>query len=170
MVPEIVQILMQQTPFQFDFGTDYIAAIRSILNVLYALSINGFVIFILVGFMVFATGLSDGTAKGLVFAGVLLYFIGPMVTNALASLAGVGGLTIESATTTFYSIFGMYESQMIALLVMIGDGVMAICILVGAILYFNPTASDLKSRGHSLIVRGIMLAPILAYMHIVPLL
>lgn len=163
-------LLLLQSPFEFEFGTQYLAALETLLNLFYALAVNGYLILVLVGFMIFATGLSDSTAKGLVIGGIFLFIAGPMITNYFANMAGLGALTVESATTTFYGLFGMYESQFIALLVLIGDGVMAICILVGAILYFNPTSGELKARGHSLIVRGIMLAPILAFMHLVPFL
>ncbi|MFW9918282.1 MAG: hypothetical protein ACFFED_01670 [Candidatus Thorarchaeota archaeon] len=166
----LTSILLLQSPFPFDFGTEYLGALTTLLNLFYALAVNGYLILVLVGFIVFATGLSDGTAKGLVIFGVFLFFVGPMITNYFASMAGLGVLTIESATSTFYGLFGMYESQVVALIVLIGDGVMAVCILVGAILYFNPTSGDLKARGHSLIVRGVMLAPVLAFMHVVPFL
>jgi len=170
MYPDVYSILLMQEPFQFEFATEYLAALTTILNLFYAFAVNGYLILVLIGFIVFATGLSDGTAKGLVIFGVFLFFIGPLIANFFANMAGLGVLTIDSATTTFYGLFGMYESQVVALIVLIGDGVMAICILVGAILYFNPTSGDLKSRGHSLIVRGIMLAPVLAFMHVVPFL
>jgi len=146
------------------------AALTTLLNLLYAVAVNGYLILVLLGFIIFATGLSDGTAKGLVIFGVFLFFLGPIISNYFASLAGLGVLTLESATSTFYGVFGMYESQVVELIVLLGDAVMAVCILVGAILYFNPTSGDLKARGHSLMVRGVMLAPILAFMHVVPFL
>ncbi len=168
MIPEIVAILLLQLPFDFNPSEVWLNAMKNVLNVLYAIAVDGYILLVLLGFMVFATGLSDGTAKHLVGFGVLLFFLGPTVTNVLAKLAGMGPLTLESATATWYGLFGVYESQLVALMVMFGEVVMAVCILVGAILYFNQTSNDLKSRGHSLMVRGVMLAPILAFMYVVP--
>ena len=118
--------------------------------------------------MIYATGLSDGFSKILVIGGVVLYFVGPTLANFLADSAGLGLLSIESAQSTWYALFGIYETQMIALMITIGDIVVAICILVGAILYFTPSSGDLKSRGYSLVVRALIFAPILAFLHIAP--
>ncbi|MFX1367593.1 MAG: hypothetical protein ACFFAY_03240, partial [Promethearchaeota archaeon] len=66
------------------------------------------------------------------------------------------------------SLIGMTDAEIVSLLVLLGDMLAATCVLVGAILYFTPSANDLKSRGQSLIVRAIMFAPILAFFHITP--
>ncbi|MFW9909096.1 MAG: hypothetical protein ACFFEF_11005 [Candidatus Thorarchaeota archaeon] len=160
--------LLLQTPFEVTPLPEWLGVIETILNLLYAVSVNGYLLFILIGFMVYTTGLSDGFAKGLVVTGIGIYFVGPMFANFLASAAGLGMLSFDNATATWYGVFGLYESQLVALLIAIGDIVAAVCVLVGAILYFNPTSGDLKSRGHSLVVRALIFAPILAFLHIAP--
>jgi hypothetical protein len=60
----------------------------------------------------------------------------------------------------------MTDAELISLLVWLGDAVTAICLLVGAILYFTPNANDMTAKGKSLLVRALMLAPILAFFHV----
>ncbi len=160
--------LVLQLPYDMGPLPEWLDAMEWVLNLLYAFAVNGFLILILLGFMIYTTGLSDGFSKLLVVGGVALYFVGPPLANFLADSAGLGLLSIENAQSTWYALFGIYETQMLALMVIIGDIVVAICILVGAILYFTPSSGDLKSRGYSLVVRALIFAPILAFLHIVP--
>jgi hypothetical protein len=141
--------------------------VSDILNVFFALAIRGYLIFVLIGFMVYATGLGDGLAKFLVGLGIVLYFVGPLIVNLFAQFSGVETITLESATTAWLQFVGMSDVELISLLVWLGDAVAAICLLVGAILYFTPNANDITGKGKSLIVRALMLAPILAFLHVV---
>ena len=139
-----------------------------ILNGLYALAIRGYLILVILGLIVYATGLSDDLAKGLVAFGIGLYLFGPIIVNLFASSAAIGPVTPQSATLTWLDLFGMSDSEMIYLLVWIGDIVAATCCLAGAILYFTPSDKGLTERGKSLIVRALILAPILAFFHVAP--
>ena len=165
---DVLLALVMQLPYDMGPLPEWLDAMEWVLNMLYAFAVNGFLILILLGFMIYATGLSDGFSKLLVIGGVALYFVGPTLANFLADSAGLGLLSIESAQSTWYALFGIYEAQMVALMVTIGDIVVGICILVGAILYFTPSSGDLKSRGYSLVVRALIFAPILAFLHIAP--
>ena len=158
--------LLFQSPFDFQVPDAWFSTVYDILNVFFALAIRGYLILVLIGMMVYATGLSDGLAKVLVGFGIVLYFGGPFILNIFGQLSGVETVTIESATTTWLRVVGMTDTELISLLVWLGDAVAATCILVGAILYFTPNANDLTARGKSLIVRALILAPVLAFVHV----
>ncbi|MFX0046286.1 MAG: hypothetical protein ACFE8Z_10605, partial [Candidatus Hermodarchaeota archaeon] len=81
-------------------------------------------------------------------------------------IAGVDPLTLEGAKVAWLDVIGMTDAEFIHTLVTIGDIIVAVAILAGAILYFTPLAGDLKSRGQSLIVRAILLAPVLGFFHV----
>ncbi len=159
-------LLLLQSPFDLQMPENWFNTISDILNVFFALAIRGYLIFVLIGFMVYATGLSDGLAKFLVGLGIVLYFGGPIIVNLFAQFSGVETITLESATTAWLQFVGMSDVELISLLVWLGDAVAAICLLVGAILYFTPNANDMTGKGKSLMVRALMLAPILAFLHV----
>ena len=160
--------MLLQNPFDGSPLPEWIAAMEVILNLVYAFAVNGYLILILIGFMIYTTGLYDGFSKSLVVAGIAFYIVGPTIATSLAGAAGIGALTFESASATWYSLFGIYQTELVAILLIIGDFVAAACCVIGAILYFTPTSGDFKSRGHSLIVRALIFAPILAFLHIAP--
>jgi hypothetical protein len=83
-------------------------------------------------------------------------------------LAHVATPTIETATSGWLSIFGAFDSEMIAMIVFLGDILFSICLLSGVILYLTPSSSDLKLKGHSLMVRALMLAPVLVFFNVSP--
>ena len=139
-----------------------------ILNVFYALAIRGYLILVIIGLMIYATGLSDGLAKTLVAFGIGFYLLGPIVINVFAHFTSVDPVTPQSATVAWLDLFGMSDADMIYVLVWIGDIIAATCCLVGAILYFTPTDNGLTARGKSLIVRALILAPVLAFFHVAP--
>ncbi|MFW9850956.1 MAG: hypothetical protein ACFFF4_17650 [Candidatus Thorarchaeota archaeon] len=168
MIPNGIFPLLLQSPFDGSPIPEWLGAMEVILNLVYAFAVNGYLILILLGFMIYTTGLYDGLSKTLVVGGIALYIVGPTIATTLASAAGIGALSFESATATWYGLFGIYESDLVAVLLIIGDFVAAVCIVVGAILYFTPTSGDLSSRGHSLIVRALIFAPILAFLHLMP--
>jgi len=157
-------LLLLQSPF--DIPSDWFAIIGDILNVAYVLTIRGYLIFVLLGLMIFATGFSDGLSKGLVAFGIILYFVGPLIVNLFAQFSGVEQITLESATIVWLRIVGMTDAELILLLVWIGDAIASLCLLAGAVLYFTPSAKDLESRGKSLMVRALMFAPVLAFFHV----
>lgn len=159
-------LLLLQSPFDLQMPENWFNTIGEILNVLFALAIRGYLIFVLVGMMIYATGLSDGLAKSLVALGIALYFGGPLIVNLFGQFSGVETITLESATTAWLHLVGMTDAEIISLLVWLGDAVAAICLLVGAILYFTPNANDMTAKGKSLVVRALMLAPILAFFHV----
>ncbi len=159
-------LLLLQSPFDLQMPENWFNTIGEILNVLFALAIRGYLIFVLLGMMIYATSLSDGLAKSLVVLGVALYFGGPLIVNLFGQFSGVEPVTLESATLAWLQLVGMTDGEIITLLVWLGDGVAAICLLVGAILYFTPTANDMTGKGKSLMVRALMLAPILAFFHV----
>jgi hypothetical protein len=163
-------LLLIGFPFEVQPPETWFKVVQDILNIFYALSIKGYLLFILVGFIIFATGISDGLAKGLVGFGVVLYFVGPMLLNLIASLSGVEPITMETATATWIRMMGLSEMELLSLFVWLGEMVAAICCLAGAILYFTPASNDLNSRGRTLIVRALMIAPVLAFIHIAPFL
>ncbi len=114
------------------------------------------------------TGLSDGLSKTLVVIGIALYLLSPFILGILVEVAGVIPITLESATYAWISLVGIADNELIAILVFLGDALMALCILIGAILYFTPTSNDLTARGQSLIVRALILAPVLVFFHLSP--
>lgn len=159
-------LLLLQSPFDLQMPENWFSTISEILNVFFALAIRGYLIFLLVGMMIYATGLSDGLAKFLVGIGIVLYIGGPFIVNLFGQFSGVETITLESATTAWLHLVGMTDAEIISLLVWLGDAVAAICLLVGTILYFTPNANDMTAKGKSLMVRALMLAPILAFFHV----
>ena len=155
-------LLLQELPFDPTVSSPFLDILDLILNVMMALAIRGYLILVLVGFMIYVTGLSDGLGKILVGAGVVIYIAGPLLLNFFAEVVGVETVTLQGATSAWLSLIGMTDTEIVSLLVLLGDMVAATCALVGPILYFTPSANDLKSRGQSLMVRAIMFAPILA--------
>ncbi len=143
MLPEIVSIVMTQSPFESTPLENWLSTITFLLNAFYAISIRGYLIFILIGFIVYATTYVDGLAKFLVVAGFFLYFAGPIIANVFAQLATVELVTFESATSVWIDSFGMSDADLIYTIVLIGNAVAAICCLTGAILYFTKAAGDL---------------------------
>ena len=159
-------LLLLQMPFELQLPENWFSTVYDILNMFFALAIRGYLIFVLVGMMIYATGLSDGLAKFLVGLGVVLYFGGPFIVNLFAHFSSVEPITLETATNTWLRVVGMSDTDLISLLVWLGDAVAAICILAGAILYLTPSANDLTGRGRSLIVRALLFAPVLAFVHV----
>jgi hypothetical protein len=159
-------LLLLQSPFDVQIPESWFTTMGEILNVLFALAIRGYLIFVLVGMMIFATSLSDGLAKSLVVLGIALYFGGPFIVNLFGQFSGVETITLESATTAWLQLVGMTDAEIISLLVWLGDVIAAICLLAGAILYFTPNANDMTKKGKSLMVRALMLAPVLAFFHV----
>ncbi len=159
-------LLLLQSPFDLQMPETWFVIVSDILNVFFALAIRGYLVFVLIGLMIFATGLSDGLSKGLVILGVVLYFIGPLIANLFGQFSGVEPITIESATTAWLRFVGMTDVELITVLVWLGDAIACICLPSGAILYFTPSANDLTSRGRSLMIRALMFAPVLAFFHV----
>jgi len=158
--------LLLELPFEVQMPDTWLNTIGEILNVFFALVIRGYLILILIGMMIYATSLSDGLAKSLVILGIGLYFGGPIIINILGHFSGIETITLESATSAWLHLLGMTDAEVISILVWLGDAVAAICMLVGAIFYFTPTANDMTGKGKSLMIRALMLAPILAFFHI----
>ncbi|NHI83502.1 MAG: hypothetical protein EAX81_04300 [Candidatus Thorarchaeota archaeon] len=157
-----------QIVFDPTFPAPFVDLLEMALNIMLAFIIRGYLIIVLVGFIVYVTGASDGLGKTLIAMGVVIYIIGPIILDLFASIVGLETVTIESATSTWLSFIGMTDTEVIGITVLIGDMIAAICFLAGAILYFTPLSNDLKSRGHSLIIRALMFAPVLAFFHIAP--
>ncbi|MFW9786838.1 MAG: hypothetical protein ACFFE2_15405 [Candidatus Thorarchaeota archaeon] len=159
-------LLLLQSPFDLQLPETWFSMVSDILNVFFMLAIRGYLIFVLVGLMIYATGLSDGLAKFLVGLGIVLYFVGPFIVNLFGQFSGVEPITFESATTAWLHFVGMSDTEILSFVIWLGDAVAAICLLVGAILYFTPNANDLTGKGKSLMVRALMLAPVLAFFHV----
>ncbi len=159
-------LLLLELPFEVQMPETWLSTIGEILNAIFALVIRGYLIFILIGIMIYATSLSDGFAKSLVVLGIALYFGGPIIINILGHFSGIETITLESATSAWLHLLGMTDAELITILVWLGDAVAAICMLIGAILYFTPTANDMTGKGKSLMIRALMLAPILAFFHV----
>jgi len=159
-------LLLLELPFEVQLPDAWLNTIGEILNVIFALVIRGYLIFILIGMMIYATSLSDGLAKSLVILGIALYLGGPIIINIFGYFSGIEAITLEGATSAWLHLLGMTDAELISTLVWLGDAVAAICMLIGAILYFTPTANDMTGKGKSLMVRALMLAPILAFFHV----
>jgi hypothetical protein len=168
MLPEAVSIMMAQSPFEFAPPEYWLSTVTFILNALYAIAIRGYLIFILIGFIIYTTTYVDGLAKLLVGVGFSLYFGGPILVNVFAQLAAVELVTFESATSVWINSFGMSDADLIYTIVLIGNAVAAICCLTGAILYFTKAANDLESQGKSLIIRSLILFAILSFFYVAP--
>ena len=110
-------LLLLQSPFDLQMPENWFNTIGLILNVLFALAIRGYLIFVLVGMIIYATGLSDGLAKSLVILGVALYFGGPLIVNLFGQFSGVEIITLESATTAWLQVVGMTDAEIGSLLV-----------------------------------------------------
>ncbi|MFW9845066.1 MAG: hypothetical protein ACFFEV_10855 [Candidatus Thorarchaeota archaeon] len=159
---------MAQSPFGFELPEFWLPTMENILTVLYAVAIRGYLIFLLIGFIIYATTYADGLGKFMVAAGVFLFFVGPLIINGLAQLATLETISLESATLAWTNLVGMPDAEIIYPMVWIGDLVAAICLLTGAILYFTKTAGDMEIKGKSLIIRSLILFAILSYFHIAP--
>jgi hypothetical protein len=170
MVSPAVVLMLVQSPFDVTLPEEWFTIMGQIFNVLFALAIRGYLLLILVGLILYATGLSDTLSKVLVAFGIGLYFGGPLIVNLIASFSSIDLITMESATAAWLELFGMTDTEIVYILVWVGEAVAGTCCLAGAILYFTPSTKELKSRGQSLIVRSLMLAPILVFFHITPLL
>lgn len=163
----VTYIGMLQTPFTVPFQ-EWLDGMTLIFNLGYAMAIRGYFLLLLIGFMIYVTGLSDTLSKALVVAGVVLYIAGPPVINLFAGMAGIGVISVDEALATWMNFVGISDAEFIHLLIMIGGILLSVCGLSGAILYFTPASSDLKARGQSLIVRALILAPVLAFFQLVP--
>jgi len=168
MLPNAVPLLMVQIPPDFAYPSDYLGILSFLLNIFYALAIRGYLIFILIGFIIYATTYSDGFGKFMVAVGFFLFFAGPLIANVFAYFTATELVTFESATQTWLSFFGMSDADFIYTIVWIGDAVGAICCLTGAILYLTKTANDMESKGKSLLIRSLILFAILSYFHVAP--
>ncbi|MGY5880917.1 MAG: hypothetical protein RTV31_11740 [Candidatus Thorarchaeota archaeon] len=168
MLPESVSLLMAQSPFGFAPPDFWLPTLEQILTVLYAVAIRGYLIFLLVGFIVYTTTYADGLGKFMVGAGVFLYFAGPIIINSVAQLATLEHVSLETATLAWINLVGMPDADIIWTMLWIGDLAGAICLLTGAILYFTKAAGDLETKGKSLIIRSLILFAILSYFHIAP--
>jgi len=168
MLPETVSLSMAQFPFGLDLPDFWLPTLDQILTVLYALAIRGYLIFLLIGFIVYTTTYGDGFGKFMVVAGLFLYFGGPIVINILAQVATLEPVTFENATMAWTNLVGMPDADIIYTMVWIGDLVGAICLLTGAILYFTKAAGDLEIKGKSLIIRSLILFAVLSYFHFAP--
>jgi hypothetical protein len=169
MLPESVSLLMAQFPFEFQPPDFWLPTLETILTVLYAVAIRGYLIFLLIGFIIYTTTYGDGFGKFFVGAGFFFYFAGPLLVNLFAQLATIELVSFESATLAWTNLVGMPDADIIYTIVWIGDLVGAICLLTGAILYFTKAAGDLESKGKSLIIRSLILFAILSYFHLAPL-
>ena len=130
MLPEITQIMMAQSPIDFTGFDFWFSTLTLILNVFYALSIRGYLIFLLIGFIIYTTTYADGFGKFFVGLALFLFFAGPLVINVFAQLAAVEEVTFQSATTTWLGFFGMSDADMIFTIMWFGDAVGAICCLL----------------------------------------
>jgi len=154
-----------QTPFEEIALPSYLDMLDKALHVLYALSVRGYIIFILAGMMIYATSLGDGTAKGLVIAGVVLYFLGPFVVTYMMNVAGLGPIDSDKAEVVWQGLFGIGDLDILGLSLMVGDALVAVLLLAGAILYFTPSSKELKDKGQSLVTRSLILSPVLILFH-----
>jgi len=168
MLPGPVSLLMAQFPFGLDLPDFWLPTMEQILTVLYALAIRGYLIFLLIGFIVYTTTYVDGLGKFMVGAGFFLYFAGPIIINSLAQIATLEPVSFENATMAWTNLVGMPDADIIYTMVWTGDLVGAICLLTGAILYFTKAAGDLENKGKSLIIRALILFAILSYFHLAP--
>lgn len=168
MIPEAVSLMMAQSPFEFAPPEYWFSTVTLILNALYAIAIRGYLIFILIGFIIYTTTYVDGFAKTLVGIGFFLYFAGPILVNVFAQLSAVELVTFESATLVWLNSFGIPDADIIYTIVLIGNAVAAICCLTGAILYFTKAAGDLEAQGKSLIIRSLILFAILSFFYGAP--
>jgi hypothetical protein len=118
--------------------------------------------------MIYATGLNDGLSKALITMAIVLYFVAPFLIELFSGFAGTGPITLENATHAWLMTFGLSEGELVNLLITLGECVAAVCVLIGAILYFTPSSSEMKARGQSLMVRSLILAPILIFLQLTP--
>jgi hypothetical protein len=162
-----VILFLMQLPYDTGFP-QWVETLGDTFKVLFALAIRGYLIFLLLGLMVYATGLNDGLSKALITLSIFLYFVAPFLINLFAGFAGTEPITLEDATRAWLETFGLTDSELVNLLVTIGECVAAICVLIGAILYFTPSSNNLKAKGRSLIVRSLILAPILIFFQLTP--
>jgi hypothetical protein len=142
--------------------------IERALSAMYGLAVRGYLLFIVIGLILFMTGLDDGLSKALIVFGVIIYIGGPYLVSFFAEMARVESPTIESATVAWLGLFGGTGSEMITMMVFLGDILFSICLLSGVVLYLTPSSNDLKAKGHSLMVRALMLAPVLVFLNVTP--
>ncbi len=147
--------------------------VREVFEVAYAFllifTVRGYMLLILVGMTIFATGLGDSAAKQFVILGVGLCVLGPVLTPLVSGLLGLQPLSIDQSMDIWIRVLHVPDAELVGLALYAADAVSAVCFLVGAILYFNPASGDLKERGHSLMVRSLILAPVVLFLHLSPL-
>jgi hypothetical protein len=162
-----VIFLIMQVPFDTALP-QWVDTMGDIFKVFLALAIRGYLIFLLLGFMIYATGLNDGLSKALITMAVFLYFVAPFIIDIFAGFSGAEPITMENATRAWLETFGLTDGEFVSLLVTLGECVAAVCVLTGAILYFTPSSNEHKARGQSLMVRSVILAPILVFFQLAP--
>jgi hypothetical protein len=167
MNTSLIVTLLLQLPFDTGFP-QWVETLGDVFKVLLALAIRGYLIFLLLGFMIYATTLNDSLSKALITIAILLYFVAPFLIELFAGFAGAEPITLENATRAWLETFGLTDGEFVNLLVTLGECVAAVCVLIGAILYFTPSSNELKARGQSLMVRSLILAPILIFFQIAP--
>lgn len=165
----LTSVAILQAPLQFQpFPSWWFSVLETVLNAAYAIAIRGYLLIVLIGLMLYMTGMCDELGKILVVGGVGIYLVGPYLVSLFAAVAGIEPITLESATSAWLKVFAMSDSELIALIVTLAEVLAAICCLAGAIMYFVPSSNELRSRGQSLIVRALILAPVLVFFQASP--
>ncbi len=125
-------------------------------------------VFIIFGFTLITTTLSDALGKTFVAFG----FVGLLIKLFLVDTLNrfVGFIDLMALSRAALESIGISDVFVIDLILKIANATWAFAILIGAILYFVDFGNeDLKDRGHKLILRGIIFFIVLQVLPIIML-
>ncbi|MCF2135738.1 MAG: hypothetical protein K9W43_00690 [Candidatus Thorarchaeota archaeon] len=168
---QVLQLLLQQVTNPISAGPlqGLLDSMGAALHVLYIFIVRLYFIFIVLGFIVYATTLHDSMAKVLVSFGIIAFFVGPVFAS-LATGSPMAAAILADGDVMLMDLIGMNDGDLMFLLLAFADLVGAICILGGAIMRFTQPSSEMTERGTSLIVRGIILLCVCVFMYTQPFL
>ncbi len=146
---------------------NWLHTMSGILNVAYAFSIRGYIMLIIIGMTLYVTGLNDLFSKFLVVGGTVISIIGPPLVLYIGSIARVEGITAENADMAWAFFLSFSDMEILRIIFILCSLVVSLCMLVGSILYFTPSSPELKTRGHSLIVRTFICVAVFLFLHMI---
>ncbi len=160
-----------QVPPPIDMGPlqSLLDTVSEALRFLYVFITRWYFIFVVLGFIVYATTLYDSTAKVMVSFGIIAFFIGPFMAGLIAGMP-LGSTVVADGNVMMMDVFGMTDGDLMFLLLSFADLVAATCILIGAIMHFTQPSHDMIERGKSLMTRGIILLFVCVIMYAQPFL
>ncbi len=163
-----LSVLLLQMP-TFDQGPlqDLLDSFGSGLQTIYIFVVRLYFIFVVLGFIIYATTLHDSVAKILVSFGIIAFFIGPVFVGLLTE-SPMAVIMLADGDVMLMDLIGMTDGDLMFLMLAFGDLVAAICILTGLIMYFTQPSREMIDRGRTLIVRSLILLVVIGFFYTLP--